>query len=266
MQALTLGVALGVSGLFVLLAWKAHEAMSSLRTNLAIEAFFDPDVASQDASVIVDQSVKPLPGVSRIEFISKEQALKDYAKISGENPEQVLGVNPLPASVKIYLTEPTAQAAKHLEESLRSIPKIYEVKSNAPLIGVMESRSAALDRIAIILCSLLILAAFFYALTAARHGVEVRRETIYALTRMGATRWMIHAPMILYSAFAGIVGGLIGMGILLLIHTQVLMAMSDVFAVTLTSSESMIACGVLMVSGLVVSFLASLLNWARFRT
>ena len=266
MQALTLGVTLGVSGLFVLLAWKAHDAMSSLRANLAIEAFFDPDVASQDAAAVVDENVRSLPGVARFVFISKEQAQKDYTKMSGEDIQAVLGLNPLPASVKIYLTEPTAQSAKRLEESLRIIPKIQEVKSNAPLIGIMESRSHALDRIAVILCSLLLIAAFFYALTAVRHGVEVRRETIYALTRMGATRWMIRAPMILYSGVAGIVGGVIGMGILLLIHMQVLMAMSDVIAVSLTSSECIMMMGMLVISGFAISIFATLLNGVRIRS
>ena len=265
MQALTLGVALGVSALFVLLAWKAHEAMAGLRANLAVEAFFDPDVASQDASAIVDQNVKSLPGVSRVIFISKEQALQDYARMSGENPEQVLGVNPLPASVKIFLAEPTARSAQNLEASLRNIPKVQEIKSNAPLIGIMESRSHAIDRIAVILCALLLLAAFFYALTAARHGVEVRRETIHALTRMGATRWMVHAPMILYSSLVGIMGGVIGMGILLLIHEQVLAAMSDVFVVSLTSRECIIGCGVLVVSGFAISVVAGILNFQRER-
>ncbi len=263
MQTLTLGVALGVSALFVLLAWKAHEAMSSLRANLAIEAFFDPDVASQDAISIVDQSVKSLPGISRIIFISKEQALSDYAKMSGENPEQVLGVNPLPASVKVFLTEPTAQAAKRLEESLRNIPKVQEVKSNAPLIGIMESRSLALDRIAIMLCSLLILAAFFYAFIASRHGNEIRKETIRTLTRIGATRWMIMTPMVLYSALAGIAGGITAMGILLLIHTQVLASMSDVFTVALTSREIVISSCALVISGLLISSVPSLLQSKR---
>jgi cell division transport system permease protein len=263
MQALTLGVALGVSGLFVLLAWKAHDAMSSLRANLAIEAFFDPDVSSQNASTISDDNIKSIPGIARLVFISKEQALEDYAKMSGENPELVLGMNPLPGSVKIYLADPTAHSAAQLESLLRKVPHIQDVKSNAPLIGMMESRSHALDRIAIILCSLLILSAFFYSLMASRHGVEIRKETIRALSRMGATRWMIVGPMLLYSTLAGISGGIMGMGILLLVHTQILMAMSDVFAFTLTLHERVAACCLLVVSGFVISGVAALLNWQK---
>jgi cell division transport system permease protein len=260
MQVLTLGVALGVSALFVLLAWKAHDAMSSLRANLAIEAFFDPDVSSQNTSTIADQSIKSIPGISHIIFISKEQALEDYAKMSGEDIQQVLGVNPLPASVKIFLTEPTARAAAQLETLLRRVPNIQDVKSNAPLIGIMESRSHALDRIAILLCSLLLLSAIFHAHTSARRGFEIRRETTRTLTRMGATRFMIFAPMLLYNALAGICGGIVGTGILLLIHTQILMAMSDVFALTLASRDEIIVCGVLMLSGFVISALAASLN------
>ena len=266
MQALTLGVALGVSALFVLLAAKAHDAMSSLRANLAIEAFFDPDVSSTNASVIVDQNIRSIPGIARTIFISKEQALQDYAKMSGEDPEQVLGMNPLPASVKIYLIDPTARSASHVETLVRRVPNIQDVKSNAPLIGMMESRSLALDRIAIILCSLLIVSAFFHALTAARHGYETRRETMQTLSRMGATRFTILAPMLCYSSLAGLFGGVIAMGILLLIHTQVLAAMSDVFVLTLTPQESIMACGVLMVSGLVISVFASVMASVRVRS
>lgn len=261
MQALTLGVALGVSGLFVLLAWKAHAAMSSLRANLAIEAFFDPGVSSHDASSLAEENIKSLPGIARFVFISKEQALEDYAKMSGENPEQVLGMNPLPASVKVFLTDPTAHHAAQMESSLRKVPNIQDVKSNAPLIGMMESRSLALDRIAMILCSLLILSAFFYSIMASRHGVEIRKETIHTLSRMGATGWMIAGPMLLYSLFAGMCGGAIGMGILLLIHSQILMAMSDVFAFSLTLHECILACCAFMLSGLLISSFAALLNW-----
>jgi cell division transport system permease protein len=260
MQALTLGVALGVSALFVLLAWKAHTAMSSLRANLAIEAFFDPDVPSQTAATIADQSIRSIPGITRATFISKEQALDDYAKMSGENIQQVLGMNPLPASVKMYLADPTAHSAARIEMLLRQVPNIQDVKSNAPLMGTMESRSRALDRIAIILCAMLLLSAFFHALTASRYGDEIRKETTLVFIRMGATRWMIRAPMILYNALAGIFGGAIGMGILLLIHTQVLTAISDVFLLTLTLRESIIACGILMLSGLVISSLAASLH------
>ncbi len=260
MQALTLGVALGVSALFVLLAWKAHSAMSSFRANLAIEAFFDPDVPSQNASAITDQSIKSIPGIARATFISKEQALTDYAKMSGEDIQQVLGMNPLPASVKMYLADPTAQSAARIEAVLRQVPNIQDVKSNAPLMGTMESRAFALDRIAIILCSMLLLSAFFHALTASRYGNEIRKETTHVLIRMGATRWMIRAPMLLYNALAGMLGGMIGMGILLLIHTQVLTAMSDVFVLTLTMRESIIACGVMMASGFVISILAASLH------
>ncbi len=263
MQALTLGVALGVSALFVLLAWNAHGAMSALRANLAIEAFFDPDVSSQQALEVLNQKIRSLPGVHRTVFISKEQALDDYAKMSGENIERVLGVNPLPASVKIYLAEPTSQVATQLESLVRSVTGVQEVKSDAPLIAAMESRSLSLDRIAELLCSLLLVAAFCYALMASRHGFALRRETTRMLARMGATRFTITAPVVLYNVLAGLIGGAVGMGILLLVHAEILAAMSHVFAVTLTTQDETMACGMLMAFGLAISALAAILNAMR---
>src|SRR5947209_6934339 len=108
MNVLALAVALGVSGLFGILAWKAHTAMRSLRENLSVEAFFDPGISSEDANAIVNNSIKSLPSIKSFDLITREQALTDYEKSSGENVESVLGMNPLPASVQLRLTEPTA--------------------------------------------------------------------------------------------------------------------------------------------------------------
>jgi len=249
MSVLTLGVALGVSGLFALLAWNAHSAMMELRGNLAIEAFFDPSLSTSDASAIAEQKIEPISGIARVTFISKEQALTDYSKMSGENVESVLGMNPLPASVKLYLADPTAASAESLEGALRAVPGVEEVRGDFPLLRAMESRSRALDRIAILAGSLLLLSAFFYALLAGRHSFEISRETLHTFRLLGATRVAAAAPIIITSTLAGIAAGLAGSVLLLLVHAQILTLMSDVFSFPLAHREIFFAFGALVVVG-----------------
>lgn len=259
MSVLTLGVALGVSGLFALLAWKAHTAIAAMRANLAVEAFFDPSVSSSDASAIVEQKIDSLSGVARVTFISKEQALTDYSNASGENVESVLGMNPLPASVKLYLADPTSQSAEALEASLRAVPGVQEVRGDFPLLRAMESRARALDRMAILLSSLLVLSAFFYALLAGRHSFEISRETLHTFRLLGATRVAAAAPIIITSMLAGMAGGLIGCALVLIVKAQVLTFLGSSFDAALTMRESFMLVGTLAAVGLLISLLGGII-------
>lgn len=252
MSVLTLGVALGVSGLFALLAWKAHTAMATLRANLAVEAFFDPSISSSDASAIAQQKIDPLADIARVTFISKEQALEDYSNMSGENVESVLGMNPLPASVKLYLADPSSRSAEALEAILRAVPGVEDVRGDFPLLRAMESRSRAMDRIAILVCSLLLLSAFFYALLAARHSFEVSRETLHTVRLLGGTRFAASAPIIITSALAGIAAGIAGAGLLALVHSQILTTMNDVVAFPMGHRQMLFAFVALLIVGFTI--------------
>src|SRR5947209_14916313 len=107
MSVISIAIALGVSGLVGLISWKVHSSLRKLQRNLAIEAFFDPAISSVQAISIAHREITGIPGIASYTFISKEQALEDYKTSSGEDVESVLGVNPLPASIKVYLVDPT---------------------------------------------------------------------------------------------------------------------------------------------------------------
>jgi cell division transport system permease protein len=260
MGILALGVALGTSGLFAMLALKAHTAMTSLRTNLAMEAFFDPSISSDDASIIADHSLKPIVGITRFEFISKEQALRDYAKMSGEDIESVLGMNPLPASVKVYLANPTAKSYSTIEALLSAIPEVREVRGDLPLLSAMETRSHSLDTLAIIFGSLMLLSAFFYSLLTSRHGFDTRRETLHTLDLLGASRTSAVAPIIISSSLAGAFGGIVGTLLLYVIHAQVLMAMSNAIPLSISGDEYLLALGLLTCVGFLIGSLGAVFS------
>ncbi|HWF43706.1 MAG TPA: permease-like cell division protein FtsX, partial [Candidatus Kapabacteria bacterium] len=151
MSVFTFAIALGVAGLFLLLAWQAHSSMQRLRSSLSIEAFFDPATASENASGIAEREIKPLDGVATMTFVSKEQALIDYATSSGEDISSVLGMNPLPASVSIHLRDPSVASAKAMMEKLRAVRGIANVQSDLGLLSAMSERARSLDVIAVLL-------------------------------------------------------------------------------------------------------------------
>ncbi len=237
MNVLTLAVALSVSGLFGVLAWKAHSAMAVLRQNLAIEAFFDPALSSEYAQKVVESDVRSMADVRSVVFTSREQALVDYTKASGEDVQSVLGMNPLPASVTIRLVNPSAASAKALQEKLRKIEGVTEVRSDEALIATMEQRSRALDMLAMIAGALLFLSASFYTVLTARFILKTRTDTIHTLSMLGATRSMIFAPVILEAALGGVLGGLLAAGILVGLQHNAVSAFGEGLSMVESSRE-----------------------------
>ena len=264
MGVCALGVALGTSGLFSLLAWKAHAAITSLRANLAIEAFFDPNISSDDASILAGKGAKIIAGITRFEFISKEQALQDYEKMSGEDVESVLGMNPLPASMKAYLADPTAKSYSVVEKQLRAMPEVREVRGDLPLLSAMESRSHSLDTLAIVFGMLMILSAFFYSLLASLHGFDTRRKKIHTLDLLGASRISSALPIVISTALGGAFGGIAGTLLLYVIHAQILTAMSSTIPISISRDEFLMAFGALTCAGLTIGALGAICS-ANFR-
>jgi cell division transport system permease protein len=257
MNVLALAVALGLSGLFGILAWNAHSAMQSLRANLAIEAFFDPSIPSEAASRLVEDSIKHLPLVQSVAFTSREQALSDYTKMSGEDVQSVLGMNPLPASVRIRLINPTAESVAALGERLRAISGVAEVRSDLPLIRTMEQRGRALDTIALIAGSLLLLSAILFTILTARFIIRTREDVIHTMTLLGASKSMIYAPLVIESALGGVVGGLLAMGILMLLQHQAFSAMGADMQFGASTSEQILLADVLVLAGVSLGILGS---------
>jgi cell division transport system permease protein len=217
MSCVTLAVALAVTALFSGAAWKARTALRTARETLPIEAFFAANVSNEDASAVVDQQIKPLPSIRSVTFTSREEALSDYTRNSGEDVERILGLNPLPASATVRIADASSDAAGHIIERLRAIGGIADVRADLGLLRVLESRSHALDRLALIFGGLLLASSIFFLVTAARLTMLARRNTVHVMKQLGARRWQIVLPVALEGGLAGCFAGLLAWGLLLLL-------------------------------------------------
>ena len=253
MSVITLAVALGVSGVIGLIAWKGHESLRELQRNLAIEAFFDPSVSSDDANAIANSQIAKIDGVAQIAVISKEQALADYKASSGENIESVLGLNPLPASARIYLRDASSSSVKRIQAALRSINGVSDVRSNEALLQTTESRAHTLDMLALIIGGCLVLSATLYFANSVRLLLALREKSIHSLSLMGASRWQMAGPFILENFLGGLLGGFVSA---LFVLVLVRAAFSQ-FAIEV-STKHLLAFGVgLLASGAIIGLVAS---------
>jgi cell division transport system permease protein len=254
MSVLALGIAVGLGAFLASTAVQAHARLSDARAALKLQAFFDPAVTSEQATTIAQAQVRSLPAVAHVEVISKEQALQDFAKSTGENVESNLGMNPLPASVTVYLKEPTAMRAAQLKTDLEKVSGIVKVKADFELLRTLESRTDLLQTLAAIFGGLCLLATLFFLVLAGRYTIALRAETEHILQSLGATRRQARSPLTLESIFIGLLGGALATGILVGLQ-RVVLARAGAQIVAATTTEDI---GLLIAASITAAILVSL--------
>jgi cell division transport system permease protein len=218
MTAIVIAVSLAICGIFAILTKRANDSLEEFREKLVIEAFFDPTVSSENAAQATNDKIKSISGISSFKPISKEDALIEYVKSSGEDVDGILGYNPLPASVRMTFGNLTSSKAKAISAELLAVQGMKDVLYDKKSLVALEKRSQTLYLLAIALGGALLLVSFTVVTSTIRLAIEARRDTIHAMQLLGAGRTMIILPYILEGGFAGIAGGLFAGGLILLFH------------------------------------------------
>ncbi|MEP7234469.1 MAG: permease-like cell division protein FtsX, partial [Ignavibacteriota bacterium] len=180
--------------------------------------FFDPQVSSADAAQTINEKIRAIPGITSLKSISKEGALTEYTKSSGEDVERILGYNPLPASVRLTFKNLTSVEAKELHSHFLTIRGVKDVLYDEKSLVSLEKRSQTLYLLALTLGGALLLVSLTIVISTIRLAIEARRDTIQAMQLLGAGRSTIIFPYIFEGGIAGLIGGIFAGGLILLFH------------------------------------------------
>lgn len=267
MTAFVIAIALAVIGVFGIIIIRAHDALTEFRSKLVMEAFFETRLLSGDAKIIAETNLKPLDGITSYRFISREEALEDYEKRSGENVVEAVGFNPLPASVRMTIMNLNSETAKKLEQSISHIDGIAKVVVDHVALDALEARQRGLITLGAGMGGLLLLAALAIAAATIRIAMHARRDAVRAMRLLGASRTTIVAPFILEGMFAGFAGSVLGIALSHAIITYGLPMLMPEMDVTLSlRQEYIVLAGGIVLTGVALAFIGSALTaFALFR-
>jgi len=263
MTAIVIAVSLALCGILAMLAERANDSVEEFRAKLMIEAFFDPSVSSEEAQAKVDEKVKPISSITSLSFISKEDALSDYEKNSGEDVTGILGYNPLPASARITFGGLTSTNAKRIRKQLLSIEGIKDVLYDEKSLVSLEQRSQSLYLLALVLGGIFLIVSLTIVISTIRLALESRHDTIHAMQLLGAGRMTIIVPYIIEGTIAGLIGGLFAGGLILLFHFFVLPAIAADLATNISGTRDYILIfGATALAGIIIGMKGSLIaSW-----
>jgi len=200
-------------GVFALL----YENLKNLAGNLQVVAY-----VQTDASVKVIEGIRQrLAGeqaVSRLSFVSKEEALQEFHRQFPDEALLLEGMkeNPLPASFVVQVS-PRFQKADSIEafaERVKQFPGVDQVRYSQDWIDTLALLVSYFEFGAVMIGLILGVATITIIANTVRLSFYARKEEIEILRLIGATGAFIATPYVIEGAILGACGGALALGLL----------------------------------------------------
>ena len=207
----------------------------------------------------LNQYLNKAPFVSSVRYVSKEDALAEWEKETGENLIATLGVNPLSAEFEVNVKSEYASV-----DSLNAIcaaiaqgPAVDEINIQRDLIEKVNEnmRHAAIVLGAVALILLIISVALIN--NTVRLSVYSKRFLIHTMKLVGATSGFIRRPFIRANIINGIIAGILA-NLLLAVALYYTLQLSDELAWVVSPEEVGCVMGAVVLCGILLCWIATL--------
>lgn len=150
--------------------------------------------------------------VLSLKFVSKEEKAEDeeFKRIFAIDINNMLGVNPLPDSYDVTLSELSSnkETLQQFAEEIRQVEGVSFVSYPQTFIEDMHSTLDVVQLILAVFGGVLLVVSFILLNNTIRLTVYAQREMINTLKAVGATKWFIMRPFVGRSTLQGFLAGI----------------------------------------------------------
>lgn len=202
------------------------------------------------------------PYANNVVIVTKQQAMQKWQAETGENLEELFGVNPLSPeidfTVKADYASPRQIAA--ISRNIAADPIVEEVATpDTAMIEAMNENLARLTLILGIVALVMIVISFVLINNTVHLTIYSRRFTIHTMQLVGATNGFIRRPVVLNNLLTGLISGVLAAGVIALCIVGVKESGTlDLSAYVSWPAYGVIAAGLALIGMLLCSFAALL--------
>ncbi len=217
---LSITLALFAIGVFGAVVIYSKELEKAVKENIRIQVYLNSRVTKEDRARIEKAlSVKyfvPKNEKDVIQFVSKEEAEKQFISETGENFKKFLGENPLHDAYLIRVGESwqSKLSLTKIKAELEKIQGVFQVDFKENLI---ESINANITRIGLVLMGLVAVLLVIVVLlinNTLRLALFSQRFLIRSMQLVGAKKWFIQRPFLFRASMHGLLSGILASGLL----------------------------------------------------
>lgn len=214
LQAVTLCIStalvLVLLGLVVFSVLTARNLSAYVKQNIIVTMVLQDDMTSTEAKLFCNK-LRALPYINSLEYVSKEQALKEGIELLGTDPREFADANPFLSSIEIKLRSDYANndSLAVISTKLKAYPKVSELRYEKDLIEKVNYNLAKISVVLLVLALLLTVVSFSLINNTVRLSVYARRFSIHTMKLVGASWGFIRAPFLRRAVLTGLVAAII---------------------------------------------------------
>lgn len=171
--------------------------------------FFNNEAKQENIDALRDNLLST-GKVSKIKFVSKQEALQIYEEKFKDDPLllEFVTADILPASLEISAYNIEDLSA--LSDMLRGSTLVKEVVFPEEVVDNLQDITGTLRKIGIVLSVVLAVDSIFIMVIITGIKISQRKEEIEIMRLLGATNWFVRWPFLLEGMFYGVVGAFFG--------------------------------------------------------
>lgn len=202
-------------GIFGLLTQNVASQFKELYQKTYVEVFIDPSLSGAQLQSL-RLEIGQMTGVSKVDYVSPEEAREDYARSFGDDLIAVLPENPLPPSFHVLLKSDygNIEQIKELVSAIESLNAVDDVVFQENMLRLVNRYYL----LGLIVASAIGATIFFISTiliyNTIRLTIHSRKTVIEIMRLVGATNAFIKAPFIIEGLLQGLIGSLLAAGLL----------------------------------------------------
>ncbi len=214
-STVVIALAVLLLGIFLTLSINSVKLLKLIRDKVEIDAYLNDDLPSTEISKLIT-SIKTIGGVKNVNYVSKDDAAKQFAEDFGQDILEVFDHNPLPASLKINLYDEykTIDRIEKIKAELQKNKEINDIVYAQKNLEILERNSQSLVFLNLSLLVIITFSSIFLIGNTIRLMIVNQRENIEIMKLIGATKETIRTPFIIEGFFQGLVGSLLAVVVL----------------------------------------------------
>jgi cell division transport system permease protein len=219
MQLVTLCISttmvLVLLGLVVFSVLTSRNLSAWVKENLTVTVMLSDDASVNDAKRLC-RDLYHRPYSKNIDYVSKEQALKEQTVAMGSDPSEFLGANPFVATLELQLKSDYANrdSLKWIAAEVKKNRFVTDVAYQEDLMDNVNKNLRHINIVLLVLALLLTFVSFALINNTVRLSVYSRRFLIHAEKLVGASWGFIRRPFINQALGVGILAAIFAIGVL----------------------------------------------------
>ncbi|NOX38420.1 MAG: ABC transporter permease [Calditrichaeota bacterium] len=217
-SVMAIAISLFLVGLFGLSVYNLTDIFQRFYQTVHLEVFIDPSLSVEQRTALRSR-IQRIPAVERVEYVSPDQALREFEKEFGEELVTVLQQNPLPPSFRVVLKKEFRELAtvETIVDQILALPEVDEVVFQRELIRFFQKYFKLAFATALVLGAIILFISVLLVFNTIRLTIHGRRNLIEIMRLVGATNFFVKGPFLVEGMIQGLIGGAIACGLLWLI-------------------------------------------------